>query len=109
MQTRGRSLLLRADTPQAARATSGDETDLLTGRRQAVRRRRVTDVLVVTTTEGVLHRVHRHTTHVRPLVALDAEPVIVQISRKEGRHSVDEHGRNEAPSRIGPLPLFLVE
>ena len=28
------------------------------------------DVLMVTTTEGMLHRVHRHTTHARPLVAL---------------------------------------
>lgn len=71
---RRRLFLLRADAPQAAGAAGGDETDLLTGRRKAVGRRGVPDVLVVTTTEGVLHGVHRHTTHVGPLVALDAEP-----------------------------------
>lgn len=66
--------LLLADAPQAARAAGGDEPDLLTGRSQAVGRGRVPDVLVVTTTEGVLHGVHRHTTDVGPLVALDAVP-----------------------------------
>lgn len=70
-----RLFLLRADAPQAAGAAGRDEADLLTRRRETVRRGGVADVLVVTTTEGVLHWVHRHTTHVGPLVALHAEPV----------------------------------
>lgn len=70
-----RLFLLRADTAQAPRTASRDQSDLLTGRRETVGGRRVTDVLVVTTTEGVLHRVHRHTTHVGPLITLHAVPV----------------------------------
>lgn len=66
--------LLLADAPEAAGAAGGDEADLLTGGRETVGRGRVPDVLVVTTTEGVLHGVHRHTTHVGPLVALHAVP-----------------------------------
>lgn len=77
-----RLLLLSPDTPQAAGAAGSDKSDLLTSRSEAVRRGRVPDVLVVTTTEGVLHRVHCHTTHMRPLVALDAEPYYLQTREK---------------------------
>lgn len=69
-----RLFLLRADAPQAASAAGRDEPNLLTRGRETVGRGWVTDVLMVTTTEGVLHRVHRHTTNVGPLITLDAVP-----------------------------------
>ena len=53
-------------------AAGGDQTDLLTRRGVARLRGRVTHVLVVTTTVRVLDRVHRHTTNLRPGVALHA-------------------------------------
>ena len=55
---------------QLARTTGGDQADLLTGHRVAAHRRGVANVLVVTTTVRVLDGVHRHTTHLRPRVAL---------------------------------------
>jgi hypothetical protein len=76
-------LLDLLDTAQAARAAGGDETDLLTGGRVTADRRRVTDMLVVTTTVGVLHRVHGHTTDLGPLVALDAVLVVGTASLED--------------------------
>merc|ERR1740130_534627 len=55
-----------------ARAAGRNETHLLTRHRIAAHRRRVTDVLMVTSTVRVLDGVHRHTTDLRPAVALDA-------------------------------------
>jgi hypothetical protein len=43
----------------------------------------VTDVLVVTTTVGVLHGVHRHTTHARPRVALGLVLVVRSAGLEE--------------------------
>lgn len=48
-------------------------------------------MLVVTTTEGVLHGVHRHTTNVGPLVAFDAEPE--RFSQRVGEGMRGEEGR----------------
>lgn len=50
-------------TLEATRAAGGDETDLLAGRRVAAHRRCVPNVLVVSTTVRVLHRVHGHAPH----------------------------------------------
>ena len=50
---------------QLARTARGDETDLLAGHGVTAHRGRVADVLVVTSTVGVLDRVHRHTTNLR--------------------------------------------
>ena len=57
-------------TAQTAGASSGDQTDLATRRTEAVLRRRVTNVLVVTTTVRVLDGVHGDTAHLRPRVTL---------------------------------------
>ena len=46
--------------------TRGNETDFLTGDGRAGDGRRLTDVLVVTTTVGVINRVHRNTTSAGP-------------------------------------------
>jgi hypothetical protein len=61
--------LVRA-TSQTTSATSGNQTDLATRRAEAGLGRRVTNVLVVTTTVRVLDGVHCHTTNLRPRVTL---------------------------------------
>ena len=48
--------------------TRGNETDFLTGDGRAGDGRRLTDVLVVTTTVRVVHRVHSNTTSTGPAV-----------------------------------------
>ena len=48
---------------EATSAAGGNETDLLAGGRRPADGRGVANVLVVTTTVGVLHGVHGHTTH----------------------------------------------
>lgn len=57
---------------------------LLTGRRVALDGRGVTDVLMVTTTVGMLHRVHRHTTDIGPAVALRLVLMVRVTSSEEG-------------------------
>ena len=52
-------------TAQATSAAGGDETDLATLRAVALDRRRVTNVLMVTTTVRVLNRVHGNTTDLK--------------------------------------------
>lgn len=64
------ALLLGLATTNASGAARSDETDLATGARASLDRRRVTDVLVVTTSVGMLNRVHGDTTHHRPAVPL---------------------------------------
>merc|ERR1719199_1534475 len=74
----------------AARATRSDQANLLSRARETLHRGRVSNVLVVTATVGVLDGVHRHTTHTRPAVTLDAVLVV--------RHARLEHGLLRASS-----------
>ncbi len=57
--------------PDPAGPPGGDETDLLTGRAATANCGGLANVLVVTTTMGMLHGVHGHTTHLETLNALD--------------------------------------
>ena len=82
-----RSLLLLHEhvllaTAEDTGTTGGDETDLGTSRTIATDRRGVTNVLVVTTPVRVLNRVHSHTTHLRPAVALNLVLVVAGTSLK---------------------------
>jgi len=63
-------LLVLVTTSQDTGTTGGNETDLLTRRGVTSGGGRVTDVLMVTTTVGMLNRVHRHTSNLRPAVSL---------------------------------------
>lgn len=54
-----------AGTTQATSAAGSNETDLLAGWCPAGHSGGVTNVLVVTTTVGMLHGVHAHTTHLQ--------------------------------------------
>jgi len=58
------------------RAASGNETNLLSGNSVALARGSVTNVLMITTTVGMLDGVHRHTTHLGPALALDSVLVV---------------------------------
>jgi len=51
-------------------STGSDQTDLLSWWRIATASRRVTNVLVITTSVRMVHRIHGHTTHAWPAVAL---------------------------------------
>ena len=52
-------------TLEATCPPGSNEADLFAGRSIAAHSGGMPDVLVVTTTVGVLHRVHGHTTHLR--------------------------------------------
>lgn len=71
-------LLLNDDlgSSNSSGSTGSNQTDLLTRRRIAAARRRVTNVLVVTTSVRVVHRIHGHTTHAWPAVALHSVLVV---------------------------------
>lgn len=63
-------------TAEQTSPAGGNETGLLTGGSLAVDGRGLTDMLVVTTTVGVIHGVHGNTTSLGPGVALDGELVL---------------------------------
>eukprot|EP00968_Pinguiococcus_pyrenoidosus_P012001 scaffold1016_cov258-Pinguiococcus_pyrenoidosus.AAC.5 len=88
---------------QTAGAPGGDEADLLTGRAHAVGGGRVPDVLVVTTSERVLHGVHGHTTDLGPLVPLHAVLVVCAAGLEHGlvRPAAAGHDANHRPALVG--------
>lgn len=63
-------------TTNTSSAAGRDQADLLAGWGVAGHGRRVTNVLMVTTTMGMLHGVSGHTTNLGPAVALAAEAVV---------------------------------
>merc|ERR1719199_810533 len=69
---------------QATGAAGGDETNLLTGGRVAADCGRVANVLMVTTTMGMLHGVHCHTADLGPGVALRLVLVVGSASLQQG-------------------------
>ena len=69
--------LEHSSTPEATSAAGGDETDLGAGGAVAAHGRGVTDVLMVTTTMGMLNRVHGHTTNL-----VKAEATRVRVSKR---------------------------
>mmetsp|Transcript_38741 Transcript_38741/g.84285 ORF Transcript_38741/g.84285 Transcript_38741/m.84285 type:complete len:269 (+) Transcript_38741:107-913(+) len=71
-------------SPQATSAAGGNETNLLTGRSVTAHRGRVANVLMVTTTVGMLHGVHSHTTNLGPGVALRLVLVVRDASLQQG-------------------------
>merc|ERR1740121_2834679 len=82
-KNRSRLSLLLATAEDTCAARS-DEADLRARYRHACDRRRVADVLVVASTVGVLHRVHRGTTHPRPAIPLHTVLVVVVACLETG-------------------------
>lgn len=64
------------DSTKTSSAPGTDQTNLATGGCLLAHGRGTTNVLVVTTTEGMLHGVLRHTTNLGPAVALDGVLVV---------------------------------
>ena len=63
-------LLLLLATSDSSGPSGGDETDLLTGGGTSLDGRSLSDVLMVTTTVGMLDGVHGHTSDLGPAVPL---------------------------------------
>ena len=79
-----RSFLRLHTSTNTSSATSSNETDLLSGASATAASRRLTNVLVVTSSVRVIHRVHAHTAHLRPLIALHSE-LVVRTTRLQHR------------------------
>lgn len=71
-------------TTNTTRPPGGDETNLATSRRSPLDCGRLTNMLMVTTTVGVLNWVHGHTTHLRPAVTLDLVLVVCTAGLQDG-------------------------
>lgn len=65
-------------------ATSRNETHLLSGTSASATSGRLTNVLVVTSSMRMIHRIHAHTAHLRPLIALHSE-LVVRTTRLQHR------------------------
>jgi len=71
-------------TSEATGSAGGDETDFATSGSVTTHGRGHTDVLMVTTTVGMLDGVHSNTTNLRPAVALDPVLVVGTASLQHG-------------------------
>ena len=75
MRSAGPSILLLeeklAATSDGTSSLGGDETALLSAGGVSSRGGGVTDVLMVTTTMGMLHRIHGNTTHLKTGIDID--------------------------------------
>ena len=71
-------------TTNTTSTTSGNKTDLLTRASTSTAGRRLTNVLMVTTTVRVIDRVHTDTADLRPLVALHSVLVVAATSLQHG-------------------------
>lgn len=86
--TTGTDLIVALDFDFATSDTTSppgcDETDLATSRGGPLDRRGFTDVLMVTTSVGMLHRVHGHTSDNGPAVALSLVLVVRTTGLQDG-------------------------
>jgi len=88
-------------TSQATGTAGGNKTDLTSRRGIALGGGRNTNVLVVTSTEGVLHRVHSHTTNLRPAVTLDSVLVVGNASLEHGLLATSTAGNDADHASAG--------
>jgi len=75
-------------------SSGGDETDLGSGRRFSAASRRVTDMLMVSSSEGMLDGVHGNTTHLWPAVALHLVLVVCTTSLEKRLIDTSTTGNN---------------
>merc|ERR1719443_1039023 len=77
-------LLVLLSTTDSSGPAGGDETDLATSRRSPPDGGGLANVLMVTTTVGMLDRVHGHTTDLGPAVPLDLVLVVRAAGLQDG-------------------------
>lgn len=81
--------------------TGSNETDLATGRCATLDCRGLTNMLMVTTTVGMLHRVHGNTTHLRPAVALHLVLVVGTTGLQDGLVDTTTAGNDADHGAVG--------
>ena len=82
------------DSAKTSSAPGADQTNLTTRRGLLANSRRTTDVLVVSSSEGMLHGVLRHTTNLGPAVALDSVFVVGTSGLEQGLVGTSASGDN---------------
>ena len=103
------ALVLDCCALEAPCAAGCDEADLLAGRGVSPDGRRVTNVLVVTTTVRMLHRVHSHATHLWKRGVESARPAIRQSMNYVSDDSESSKRQSSWEVHLWPaVPLDLV-
>ena len=86
----------------------GDETDLATGRRASLDGGGLSDVLMVSTSVGMLDGVHGHTTDLGPAVALGLVLVVGTAGLQHGFVNTTATGDNTNHGTVGGGDDLLV-
>ena len=98
-------LLSSADSSGPA---GGDKTDLATSRRSSLHGGSLSDMLMVTTTMGMLDGVHSHTTDLRPAVTLGLVLVVGTSSLQHGLVNTSTAGDDSDHGAVGGRDDLLV-
>ncbi len=88
-------------TAETTGTTGSDQTDLATSRRISPDGRGRTNMLVITTTVGMVHRVHGHTTHTWPAVTLGLVLVVGSAGLEERLVDTTTAGNNSNHGPVG--------
>jgi len=94
-------LLVLLSTTNSSGPAGGDETDLATRRSATHDSGGLTDVLMVTTTVGMLNGVHGHTTDLGPAVTLDLVLVVGATGLQHGLVDTSTTGDDADGSPVG--------
>ena len=88
-------------SPDPSSSPGSNKTDLATGRGSSLDSRCFANMLMVTTTVGMLNGVHSHTTNLGPAIALNLEFVIGTTSLKHGLVNTATTGYNANHGSVG--------
>merc|ERR1712011_1296 len=88
-------------SPDPTSSSGSNKTDLATGRGSSLDSRCFANMLMVTTTVGMLYGVHSHTTNLGPAIALNLEFVIGTTSLKHGLVNTATTGYNANHGSVG--------
>lgn len=95
-------------TTQTTRSPRSNETDLGTSGSIASDGRCLAEMLMVTTTVGMVNRIHGHTLHVRPVLATLGLPLVVRVACLENWFFIDTTtGNNTDHGAAGHGDRFL--
>lgn len=94
-------VLVLLSSPDSSSPPGGDETDLSSGTGAPLDRRSLTDMLMVTTTMGMLDWVHGHTTHLGPAVPLGLVLVVGSAGLQHGLLGSTASGHDAHHGAVG--------